>query len=243
MKTSIPLYHHLKSSLLSEIQAGKWEPGEAIPSEPELARKFSVSRTTVRQAVGDLVSSGYLTRRQGRGTFVADRQKTTAQSPLYGFAEELRQRGQDVQILVHSIEIAPCPDEIMHHLGANSSQSSIHIVRTAQVDDNCVFYESSWLVIPPHLRADELDMQPSVFESVYGFFEKHGVKIGLGKQTIRAGKAEEKDVEFLNAALGDPLLIVTRLTQDVTGSPLEFSKVVYASSLYEFEINLHREER
>jgi len=70
MKGSIPLYHHLKNTLLAQIQSEKWESGELIPSEMELVRQFGVSRITVRQAIGDLVSTGYLVRQQGRGTFV-----------------------------------------------------------------------------------------------------------------------------------------------------------------------------
>jgi GntR family transcriptional regulator len=243
MKTSIPLYHHLKTKILGEIQAGVWEVGGVIPSEPELARQYGVSRTTVRQAIGDLVSSGHLTRRQGKGTFVANRKNTQAESSLYGFAEELRQRGQDVQIRIDLIEIASCPDEIKAQLATDSKGPMVHIVRSALSAGKPVFYESSWLVIPPHLNVDDLDLHPDVFASVYGYFERLGVKIGLGKQMIRAGLANEEDAEFLNVPTGHPVLIVARLTQDVTASPLEFSKVVYVSELYEFEINLHREER
>ncbi len=253
MRTSIPLYHHLKMSLLNQMETGKLERGSLIPSEPELAKQYNVSRTTVRQAISDLVSSGYLTRQQGRGTFVADRKDTKVETELYGFAEELRQKGKSVQIQVNDISVMPCPKKVSGHLNIEPLQPVIHISRTAYIDEgdtversfagSPIFHESSYFALPPYLLEKENDLRPEILESVYGWFERTGIKIGLGKQTIRAGKATSKEVEFLKANLDDPVLIVTRITQDVTGTPVEYSEVAYAHESYEFEINLHRNER
>jgi GntR family transcriptional regulator len=68
----VPYYHQLKELLRDEIVSGRWPAGVQIPSEPELCRLLDVSRTVVRQALGDLGHEGLLRRRKGLGTFVAE---------------------------------------------------------------------------------------------------------------------------------------------------------------------------
>ncbi|HMX17596.1 MAG TPA: GntR family transcriptional regulator, partial [Rhodocyclaceae bacterium] len=69
--TFSPLYRQIKSLILQALEAGEWRPGEAIPSETELAGRFSVSQGTVRKAIDEMASENLLVRRQGKGTFVA----------------------------------------------------------------------------------------------------------------------------------------------------------------------------
>ncbi len=65
-----PRYRAVKRRIVDALQNGRWGRGEAIPSEPLLARRFGVSIGTVRRAVDDLVAERILVRQQGRGTFV-----------------------------------------------------------------------------------------------------------------------------------------------------------------------------
>ena len=67
----VPLYYQLQEVLKEKLESGLWRPGDAIPSEPELARMFSVSRVVVRQALGILEDDRQIVRIRGRGTFVA----------------------------------------------------------------------------------------------------------------------------------------------------------------------------
>jgi len=66
-----PLYQQIKGLILQSLQAGEWKPGEAIPSEMELAARFRVSQGTVRKAIDELAAEHLVVRRQGKGTFVA----------------------------------------------------------------------------------------------------------------------------------------------------------------------------
>ena len=95
--TFSPLYLQIKSLITKGLQSGEWKPGEAIPSEGELARRFGVSQGTVRKAVDEMAADNLLVRRQGRGTFVATHHEDRAQfrflrlaawnGPLYAFFE------------------------------------------------------------------------------------------------------------------------------------------------------------
>ncbi|HUH39961.1 MAG TPA: GntR family transcriptional regulator, partial [Castellaniella sp.] len=66
-----PLYQQIKGLILQGLDRGEWKPGEAIPSELELAARFQVSQGTVRKAIDELAADNLLIRRQGKGTFVA----------------------------------------------------------------------------------------------------------------------------------------------------------------------------
>lgn len=67
----VPLYYQLQELLKEQIESGVWKPGDALPSEPELARAFRVSRVVVRQALAILEDDRQIVRVRGRGTFVA----------------------------------------------------------------------------------------------------------------------------------------------------------------------------
>ena len=66
-----PLYEQIKAMILASLQASEWLPGDAIPSEMELAARYAVSQGTVRKAIDELAAQNLLVRRQGKGTFVA----------------------------------------------------------------------------------------------------------------------------------------------------------------------------
>ena len=77
-----PLYQQIRTLLLGSLQAGEWQPGEAIPSELELAARFKVSQGTVRKAIDELAAENLVVRRQGKGTFVVTH---TEQTTRYRF--------------------------------------------------------------------------------------------------------------------------------------------------------------
>ena len=66
-----PLYRQIKTLITESLVSGEWRQGDLIPSEIELAGRFSVSQGTVRKAIGELTHQNLLVRQQGKGTFVA----------------------------------------------------------------------------------------------------------------------------------------------------------------------------
>ncbi|MBE9479941.1 MAG: extracellular solute-binding protein, partial [Chloroflexi bacterium] len=72
----VHLYYQLKMMIVKQIERGELRPGDKVPTEEELCERYDISRTPVRQALLELVAEGMLTRRAGRGTFVAPRGET-----------------------------------------------------------------------------------------------------------------------------------------------------------------------
>jgi len=88
-----PKYARLKDELLALISSVP--PGSLIHTERELCERYGVSRTTVRQALQELVHEGYLFRRQGKGTFVATH--TEEKTSNFRFLRIRRNDGQPVR--------------------------------------------------------------------------------------------------------------------------------------------------
>ncbi len=69
--TPKPLYAQVRDLLLGRVKRGEWGAGECLPNEFVLSKEFKVSIGTIRRAVAELETSGVLSRKQGRGTYVA----------------------------------------------------------------------------------------------------------------------------------------------------------------------------
>ena len=68
--SATPLYLQLHDDLVKNIRNNHLKPGDRLPTESELRETYSVSRVTVRKALGALVEEGYLDRKSGKGTFI-----------------------------------------------------------------------------------------------------------------------------------------------------------------------------
>src|SRR6478735_5787679 len=83
---SVTKHAQLRSMLESKITAGTYAPGKFLPSEPELARRFAISRSTVRQALFALEQDGFVERLHGKGTVVREREAGMQTAQLAAFA-------------------------------------------------------------------------------------------------------------------------------------------------------------
>ena len=111
-----PLYEQIKILLTNSLVAGEWKPGEAIPSEMELAERYRVSQGTVRKAVEELASERILMRRQGKGTFVASHTEPAYQYRFLRLRPDSGERVHPVN-LFFGLERGRAGAEIAHGLG------------------------------------------------------------------------------------------------------------------------------
>ena len=92
---STPLYEQLKVALKEDIRNKIYKPGDRMPSEIELEKQYSVSRITVRRAIKELCEENILIRKQGKGTFVLDKDNyRRIDSTVGGFHEALEAEGK-----------------------------------------------------------------------------------------------------------------------------------------------------
>ena len=100
-----PLYEEVKKKITESLIQGEWRPGEAIPSEIELACKYNVSQGTVRKAIDELSAESILIRRQGKGTYVATHNEENIQLRFLRLTSNLGLKEKlDNQLVAFSLE-------------------------------------------------------------------------------------------------------------------------------------------
>jgi GntR family transcriptional regulator len=128
-KSPIPLYFQLKSYIEEQIDTGVWEAGTQIPSELELSEQFQISRTTIRQAIGDLVNENKLERIQGRGTFVSEISIQKQIEKVSGFSQDMRMRGLVPTSDILNFEVVTADEEVAKALRVNEGDRVILLKR------------------------------------------------------------------------------------------------------------------
>lgn len=122
----VPLYYQLQEILKEQIESGVWRPGDTLPSEPELARHYSVSRVVVRQALAILEDDHQIVRIRGRGTFVTEPKIELRAGGLTRLLAGPRDAGLAVLVLDRSVpQIEP---SIRTHLGADDGEDVLRVI-------------------------------------------------------------------------------------------------------------------
>src|SRR5215469_8069273 len=108
----VPLYAQLESLLAAEIAAGRLPPGDQLPNEEELVKRYAVSRTTVRQTIQNLVRRGLIQIRRGKGTFVLQPKITQELTHLSGFVEDMQSLGRQASARLLDKQTVPASDSV-----------------------------------------------------------------------------------------------------------------------------------
>jgi GntR family transcriptional regulator len=229
-----PLYLQLKKSIEDAVRRGIIGPGDALPSERDIAAIADVSRVTVRKAVQDLVKGGILVQRHGSGTFVAPRVERVEQSLslLTSFTEDMARRGMVVRSewLDRGV-YAPSPEEMMV-LGLSSTDMVARVSRLRIANDTPLAIERA------SLSSNVLPDPEAVGASLYATLEKTGNRPVRAIQRISAANLGEADARLLEVPAGSASLNIERISYLATGKVIEFTRSVYRGDTYDFVAEL-----
>ena len=229
-----PLYLQLRRSIEEAVNAGVIGPGDALPSERDIAQKADVSRVTVRKAVQDLVKGGILVQRHGSGTFVAPRVERVEQSLslLTSFTEDMARRGMAVRSewLDRGI-YAPSPEEMMV-LGLSSTDMVARVSRLRIANDTPLAIERATL------SSAVLPEPAAIGASLYATLEKNGNRPVRAVQRISATNLGEADAQLLDVPVGAAGLNIERISYLASGKVIEFTRSVYRGDTYDFVAEL-----
>ncbi|MBM3614517.1 MAG: GntR family transcriptional regulator [Alphaproteobacteria bacterium] len=225
-----PRYEQLYRHLLASIADGTLRPKTQIPPERELAELAQVSRVTVRKAVAQLVEDGQLEQRRGAGTFVRvpRARQDNSRSTLVSFTDYMRQRGKVPTGRILSAGLhPPMPDE-QQALGLMTSGRVARIERLRSADGVPMALEySSW---PADILPDPQAVQGSLYDHVraLGHVPTHAV------QRVSAANLKVSEAQLLNMQAGQAVLRIDRTGYLASGRPVEFTRGLYRSDIYDF---------
>ncbi len=220
-QSPVPYYFQLSELLEAEIVSGHWEPGARLPAEPEISKQLGLSRTTIRQALGRLEQRGFVQRRKGQGTFVAESEPRTwlLQSSGGFFEEEFGRMGRLVRSdVLRSIVRGPLPPWATSALGLAGPQGGT-LERVRAVDGLVAMYVVNHL--PPGLAEHVLPLDDPN-ESLYQRLKDRAeTETAGGRRMLEAVRAEERLAKLLELPVGAPLIFVESVSWDRNLRPFD----------------------
>lgn len=232
-RSAVPLWAQIERLLREMISSGAYTEGSRLPSEPEMASMFGVSRMTVRQAVQRLVEEGRLTRGRGRGTFVsrpAVQREINAQY-LDGFFATLTAQGHEVVSRVIAFDQGPADDTVATELRLPYGAHVRRLERLRFVDGTPVSLQVSYL---PVLLTPGLDRINFDSISLYRVLrDQLGIRIVAIDQKISARAASAALSRLLQVPPGAPLLYVEKVSRTAEEVPVEFGQLHFNPAHYQ----------
>jgi GntR family transcriptional regulator, nutrient-sensing system regulator len=231
----LPKYYAVKRELLA--LTGLMAAGSPVPGERELAQRYGTSRTTIRQALAELVIEGRLRRVQGKGTFVAQ-PKVAQLLELAGYTEEMRAHGLSPRTQILDTGYRAADQELALLLGIRPGGRVLRINRLRYADDEPMSVDASYLAARrfPSLRR-KLVRDASLYETLASVY---GVELAEAEETIETVLASPADARLLGVDVGLPLLLLSRRAFDTSGTPVEWSQSWYRGDRYKFVTRTRR---
>jgi GntR family transcriptional regulator len=228
-----PKYYTVKRHLLDLIEA--LEPGAPVPTERELTVELGTSRTTVRQALGELVGEGRLIRRQGSGTFVAE-PKIVWPFQMTSFTEQAAANGFVASARLLSVERIRATGEIGERLRLRSGASAYRIERLRLADDVPMAVETSHLSVAAFPGLIKNIKNAS---SLYRLLQEvYGVVPVTAEESIETAAAAPREAALLGTDTGAPMLVLGRHSFQADGTPVEWVRSWYRGDRYRFVAQL-----
>jgi GntR family transcriptional regulator len=231
----IPKYYGLKRHLLEMTHT--LPPGSAVPPERTLSVEFGTSRTTVRQALQELVVEGRLQRIQGKGTFVA-KPKVAQALRLTSYTEDMRAQGLEPASRLLEIGSMLADDVLSERLAIKPRSRVLRIERLRLANGEPMAIETTHLSAQrfPGLRR-HLERSKSLYAILS---ETYGVTLLEAEETIETVPAPPREAHLLGTDVGLPLLLLSRHSLGEDGSPVEYVRAFYRGDRYKFVAHLQR---
>jgi len=249
----LPLYQQLRDLFIQKIQQGIWSDSHAIPSELDLAHEHAVAPGTVRKAIESLVADGYLTRKQGSGTFV---RRANFGNALFRFFRHTDETGNVLEprskiLSLRCDQASPAEVEKLKLLApvdqtkltrltdqAKPMPNVIRIQRIRQVSDEPLVYEEITVCAQKFHRL--LATEPNTFgDLLYPFYDALcEVKVQNATETVSFSFAKPEVAKQLHTKTNAPVAIIERLAFDIHGHPVEWRISYGLATKFNYSVEL-----
>lgn len=229
----VPLYYQISQQIRQQIESGEMKPGEQIPTEKELQEIFDVSRSTIRQAITELVYAGLLERRSTQGTFVA---RTKLEESIFGFGSftnEMLKRGMVPESKILNFQIILPPEIVAENLKIERGSRVVALKRLRVVNGEPVAVEN-WYAPAQNLSGiDRSYFQEAGREqsTYYMLRDRFNISLYSAVDGISAVALEARDAKLLQMEAGMPALLRTRVSFTAQNLPIVFASGVYIIKL------------
>lgn len=232
----MPLYQQIVWSIRNDIDEGRYKFDEKIPTEIELSDLYSVSRITVRRAVDELCTEGYLSKKQGKGTYVHKRkiQRRLQQTDdVKSFSEVCRSSGMEPSSRMIKRELIEADKDEIQFLGLQQEDKILHIQRVQSADDCPIQLENNYY---PYKQFQFLEQESLDNVSVFSLLSrKYNINVcNTSTTTIEIVLADEYQAKLLKIPFGEPLFYMNCYFIDAEGQPLFIGRQFIVGNRFTF---------
>ena len=231
--TRIPLYFQLKNIILSDIQDNCFLVGDAIPTENELVEFYHISRSTVRQAISELVQEGWLTRKASKGTFVTKPEQRS--SYIRSFEPFYRRLGKTPRTELIDLNVITPSPEIADSLNLAPGQKVISMFRRRFADDIPMVTFQNY--IPYDLCSFILSYDFKTHSLYELLMNNVSTQIANTKTIVSATNATTEDIELLNIKVNTPMLCFHNISTTADETIVDYAFAHYRGDLNKFEFD------
>jgi len=236
----IPLYFQLKTLILDEIKSGNYEMGNMIPTEKEFSETFQISRTTVRQAITELVQEGWLYRIKSKGTFVS--QPKISQDfikKLESFNDQILRAGMTPSTEVLALKTIKASSAVAQNLNLKENDLVIYLYRKRFANDEPIVTIETYL---PYKSCSFVLDHNLAEERLYNILNQcTDTSIFRVNRIVEAVEANKDDEKHLRIKQGKPIQHFSSVGYNAYDQPIEYSLARYRGDRNSFEITVFPE--
>ena len=223
----VPLHRQLFLVLHDEIARGAIAAGEHLPTEQELCDQFGVSRITVRRALADLADQGYITRRQGVGSFVREHRPTGRQTNTRSYMDELAQIQFESGAKVFEFGLRAAPPTISDKVVFAGDALHILRVRRERRTGEPLLVSEAWL---PAALAEAITAEKLAHAPLYRLLADAGVTLDHVQHEFTAEIAGPRNAQLLDTAIGAALMRINQLAFTADDQPHHYLSILLSPS-------------
>ncbi len=199
-------YRQIYAILKYRIQQGTYEVGAYLPSENELCATYSITRTTARKALDELLNDGFIEKQHGKGSRVLERHQSLGLLTVKGFSEAVGENVKTIFLqkprIIEWPEILPFPVS-----GAEMREPCVSFERLRCVGEVPVVLEINWFPGAHLNHITEIEFIDGSFFKTLS--KKYLIEITDSEQELRALYADEKKAGLLKIDPGSPILQIS----------------------------------
>lgn len=230
------LRHRIADGLRERLEAGEFVAGTRLPSEPELARRLGVSRSSLRAAIALLEADGLLRRMHGSGTFVTERPLLRNDlSQNFGVSDLIAATGLEPGTLDTRAAREPAPPDVAEAFGIEPEAPLSVLYRVRTADGRRVVESTDWC---REELLDPAELSELGGGSLYDALRAQGVTIHHGVATISPTVANGQTARRLKVAPGSLLLTLFQVDSTVLGEVVLVSLEHHVADA--FEVSVYR---
>jgi len=226
-----PAYAQLASILRRQIAEGTYRPGDQLPSEAQLCRRYGISPMTVRRSINLLADQGVVDTQQGRGTFVKPVELSEAIFDLQEL-QDLFSSNSDASIKLLDVRIVSADDRTARKLNIQVGEPTIYIRRLFTKDSKPIFYHRAYLVYDPIRPIVEAELDVTSLQGLFANADNTILK--RGQLTIETTLMNEEESEILETPLPAAAFYLAHVFYDFNNCPISWGWFIFRGDQLRF---------